>query len=438
MQKNISLSQWGNLKYETLQQCMHCGFCLSVCPTFAYTKQERHSPRGRIALTKAIVDGKISLTKEFAEEVYFCLGCLSCMSACPAGVNYADIFEHIRARVEESHLLDSPVRRLIRGATIHWMFMDLRRLQGLGWMIRMYQRWYGQKIVRGSGVMKLMPRRLQYLESMTPDIPKKFSSGMIQETTLPKNGKRNYRVAFLTGCAQDIIFSEVNRDCVEVLAWNGCEVYSPRHQYCCGSLHAHNGETARARELAMRQLEQFPPEEFDAIISNAGGCGSHMKHYANFLQNDPGWYERAKLWDSKVKDIHEWLAEIGFAKPVVPEDTPKLKVTYHESCHLAHGQKVTLQPRTILKSISYIELIELPESTWCCGSAGIYNITQPEMATKLLDRKIKHILETGAEVVANGNSGCMLQLINGMKLRKLNIRVAHPISLLAEAYRLQP
>jgi glycolate oxidase iron-sulfur subunit len=314
--------------------------------------------------------------------------------------------------------------------------MDLRRLLFLGWFIRLYQRLGIQWLIRSSGVMKLMPKRLQELEAMTPTIPKKFSSGMIRTTTPSKEGRSaRYRVAFLTGCAQDLIFSQINRDCVEVLSWNGCEVYSPKHQYCCGSLHAHNGETELARQLAIKQLEQFPPERFDAIISNAGGCGSHMKHYQAFLKDDPVWGPRAKLWDSKVKDIHEWLEEIGFEPPAANPHAQKIKVTYHESCHLADRQKVTRQPRSILHSIPNLELIELPESDWCCGSAGIYNITQPVMANKLLDRKIANILKTGAEIVANGNSGCMLQLINGMKERKLSIRVAHPITLLAEAYR---
>ena len=380
--------------------CMHCGLCLSVCPTYVETKRERHSPRGRIATARAIADGKIPMTREFAKEVYFCLGCLACTSACPAGVDYATIFEHLRAEAERSKLLDNPVRKVIRYSTIYWLFMDLRKLLALGWLMRLYERLGIQWLVRHSGVMKLMPKRLQELEAMTPDIPRKFSSGMIRETTLARNGKRRYRVAFLTGCAQDLIFSEINRDCVEVLAWNGCEVYSPKRQYCCGSLHAHNGETELARELAKKQIQQFPPEKFDAIISNAGGCGSHMKHYYAFLKDDPTWSERAKLWDSKVKDIHEWLDQIG-----------------------------------ILKKIPDVELIELPESNWCCGSAGIYNIVQPEMANKLLERKIANILKTGADVVANGNSGCMLQLINGMKQRHLNIRVVHPMTLLAEAYK---
>src|SRR5208337_1615492 len=204
-------------------------------------------------------------------------------------------------------------------------------------------------------------------------------------------------------------------------------------QLCCGSLYAHNGEWELARELARQQLAQFPPEQFDAIITNAGGCGSHLKHYRTLLAQDPLWRERAELWDRKVKDIHEWLAEIGL-QPFA-DDLPAQVVTYHESCHLGHGQKISVQPRQLLRAIPNLRLVELPESSWCCGSAGIYNLIQPEMAGVLLARKLKHIRSTGATTVATGNPGCLLQLINGAKEAGTPLRVVHPVTLLAEAYR---
>lgn len=430
---NSAVARLKGLDYRALQQCMHCGLCLPVCPTYNDTKMERNSPRGRISLARAVADGRLELTSEYAREMYFCLGCLACTSACPAGVNYAEIFEHARAAAEEERLLNSPLRRVIRWFTVKWLFMDLRRLLFLGRLIRFYQAIGLQGLIRKSGVMKLFPKRLQELESMTPDIPRKFSADMIAEVT-PAQGQRRFRVAMLTGCAQDLIFSEVNRDTVEVLARNGCEVYTPARQSCCGSLHGHNGEYALAQELARRNIDQFPPEQFDAIISNAGGCGSHLKHYGQLLASDPKYCDRAHQWDAKLKDIHEWLAAIGLA-PIIDPQPPKQKATYHESCHLCHGQKITSQPRQLLKAIPGLDLIELPESNWCCGSAGIYNITQPEMAGKLLVRKMTHIKSTGAGVVANGNSGCLLQLVNGTKQMGLNNRVAHPVTLLAEAYR---
>ncbi len=411
---------------------MHCGLCLPTCPTYDATKVERHSPRGRISLIRAIADGRMEMTRTFAEEMYFCLGCLACMTACPAGVNYADLFEHARAEAESSGLLKSPPRNLIRAFAIRWLFMDLSHLQFVGRILRLYQRLGLQTLVRRSGVLKLLPKRLRELEAFTPDIQPRFSAELIVPVT-PATGRKRYRVAMLTGCAQDLIFSDINRDTVEVLAHNGCEVITPGKQLCCGSLHAHNGEWGMAQELARKQIEQFPPDQFDAIISNAGGCGSHLKHYHKLLANDPAYHDRAVLWDKKVKDIHEWLMEIGVQPPAHP--APPQVVTYHESCHLAHGQKITAQPRQLLKLIPNLELVELPESTWCCGSAGIYNIVQPEMANKLLDRKLGHIQSTGATIVANGNSGCLLQLINGVKQKGLKVRVVHPITLLAEAYR---
>jgi glycolate oxidase iron-sulfur subunit len=293
---------------------------------------------------------------------------------------------------------------------------------------------------------------------MTPEIQRQFSAELITPVT-PAIGKKRVRVAMLMGCAQDPIFSDVNRDTVEVLARNGCEVVTPPEQSCCGSLHAHNGEWRLAQELARRNIDEFPPEQFDAIITNAGGCGSHLKHFSKFLEGDSKYQERAALWDKKVKDISEWLVEIGYqvpgtecqvrgvrcqvnaprnppALPDTPHLTPDtLIVTYHDSCHLCHGQKITAQPRELLRGIPGLKLVDLPESSWCCGSAGIYNITQPEMAGELVRRKLRHIKSTGAQVVATANPGCLLQIINGAQAEGLKLRVAHPITLLAEAYR---
>ncbi len=421
------------LDYSVVQQCMHCGLCLPTCPTYDATKIERNSPRGRIALMRAIADGRMELTRTFAEEMYFCLGCLACMTACPAGVNYAELFEHARAEAEESGLLRGPKRNFIRWLTVKWMFMDLSRLRLAGRAIRLYQQLGLQTLLRRSGVMKLFPQRLQELEAMTPDIQPKFSADLIRPVT-PATGAKQYRVGVLTGCAQDLIFSDINRDTVEVLAQNGCEVVTPPAQHCCGSLHAHNGELDLARQIARQMIDLFPPEQFDAIITNAGGCGSHLKHYRKLLADDSAYRRRAELWDQKCKDIHEWLVTIG-VRPPKANGAPTVTVTYHESCHLAHGQKITVQPRQLLQLIPNLRLVELPESNWCCGSAGIYNLIQPVMANALLDRKIENILRTGATVVANSNSGCLLQLINGMKQHRLTLRVTHPVTLLAEAYR---
>lgn len=420
-----------NLDYSVVQQCMHCGLCLPTCPTYDATKVERNSPRGRIALMRSIADGQLEATKTFADEMYFCLGCLACMTACPAGVNYAELFEHARAEAEQSGVLDSPKRSVIRGFTLRWLFMDLSRLQLVGHALRLYQQLGLQTFIRRSGILRLLPKRLRELEAMTPTVQPKFSAELIDSIT-PAIGAKKYRVAMLTGCAQDLIFSDVNRDTVEVLARNGCEVVTPPEQLCCGSLHAHNGEWELAQQLARKNIDQFPSEQFDAIITNAGGCGSHLKHYAKLLEGELTYEQRAHEWDRKVKDIHEWLAQIGIAAPPAG---PEHIVTYHESCHLCHGQKVSAQPRELLRAIPGLKLVELPEANWCCGSAGIYNLTQPEMAGQLLERKMKHIRSTKCEVVATGNPGCLLQLVTGAKQEGLPLRVVHPVTLLAEAYR---
>jgi glycolate oxidase iron-sulfur subunit len=422
-----------DLDYSVVQQCMHCGLCLPTCPTYDATKLERNSPRGRIALMRAIADDRMEVTPSFGEEMYFCLGCLACMTACPAGVNYAELFEHARAEVESKGVLDNPQRGVIRKATLSWLFMDHGRLQMVGKAMQLWQDTGLQGLLRKSGVTKLLPKRLRELEAMTPTVQPKFSDELI-DTVTPATGTKRFRVALLTGCAQDLLFSDVNRDTAEVLARNGCEVYTPSNQHCCGSLHAHNGAWDLACELARKNLDQFPPHQFDAIITNAGGCGSHLKHYHKLLHDDPRYATAARDWDSKVKDIHEWLAKIGITEPKA-EGQPKQTVTYHESCHLCHGQKISSQPRQVLRKIPGLQLVELPEATWCCGSAGIYNLTQPEMAGQLLERKVDHILTTGAQVVATGNPGCLLQVLNGLKDRGVGIRVAHPITLLAEAYR---
>ena len=302
---NAPRSHLKDLDYSVVQQCMHCGLCLPTCPTYDATKLERNSPRGRIALMRSIADGQLEATKTFAEEMYFCLGCLACMTACPAGVNYAELFEHARAEAEQSGVLASPRRNVIRAFTLRWLFMEHARLQLVGHLLRLYQQLGLQTLVRRSGVLKLLPKRLRELEAITPRVQPQFSADLIAPVT-PAIGPKRHRVALLTGCAQDLIFSDVNRDTAEVLARNGCEVVTPPEQSCCGSLHAHNGEWELAQRLARRNIDQFPPANFDAIITNAGGCGSHLKHYAKLLAGEPAYEARAHEWDRKVSAGRRW------------------------------------------------------------------------------------------------------------------------------------
>lgn len=419
------------IDYAELQQCMHCGMCLPTCPTYDATHLERNSPRGRIALMRSIADGRLDVTKTFGEEMYFCLGCLACETACPAGVQYAHLFEMARSEVEKAKVLENPRRSLVRGLLLRELFTRPRLLRLVGRLLWLYQASGAQWVFRALNLNRLLPERMRGLEAQTPVARAQFSCDLIPETQ-PASPAR-HRVGLLTGCVQDIVFSDINRDTLEVLAANGCEVHTPKVQVCCGSLHAHNGELDTARALARRLIDSFDLPNLDAIITNAAGCGSHLKTYGRLLEDDPAYKERAAEWSRKLKDVHEWLAEIEIRPPKIPA-TPS-RLTYHEACHLCHGQKITKQPRQVLRSIPGVEIVELPESTWCCGSAGIYNITQPEMAAQLQKRKLDHIISTGVRTVATANPGCHLQLVNGARQQGYQLEVAHPVTLLARAYR---
>jgi glycolate oxidase iron-sulfur subunit len=454
-----AVSYLKDLDYSVMQQCIHCGMCLPTCPTYMETKIERNSPRGRIALMRAIADGQLEARKAFADEMYFCLGCLACETACPAGVDYTQLFEMARAEAERSHALPSPTRRLLRWFVLDGLFYRQWRLRLVGRLLWFYQATGFQAAVRRSGLLRLLPPSLRALEAKTPTIKRHFSPDLIASEEEPGSrrppgdgplpgGQRlpaqtpSYRVGLLTGCIQDLVYSDVNRDTADVLLANGCAVVTPPSQGCCGSLHAHNGEYELAKDFARRLLDHFDLDRLDAIITNAAGCGSHLKHFDRLLHDDPRYAARARQWSEKVKDISEWLVEIDFRAPekseitaAVPGGGAETRVTYHDACHLCHGQKITAQPRNLLAKIPGLQIAPLTESMWCCGSAGIYNLIQPEMADKLLQRKLDHISATGATAVATGNPGCLLQISNGLAARGTKIEVVHPVTLLARAYR---
>lgn len=421
-----------SLDYSVLQQCMHCGLCLPSCPTYVETGHERNSPRGRIALMRAVADGELETTRGFAEEMGYCLGCLACATACPAGVDYTTLLETARAQAEQSCVTATPQRNFIRWLTLRYLFTHPRVLRGTGRLLWLYQACGLQTLVRRLRLTSLLPRRWRELESQAPAVQRRFSDALIAAVESPRSEKK-YRVIMLTGCVQDLVFSEVNRATVDVLIENGCEVVTPRAQSCCGSLQAHNGDPDTARDLARRQLDAINPEEFDAIITNAAGCGSHLKHYDRLLAGDPAYATRAAGWSHKVRDISEWLVETGFRKPKV-QGRESRAVTYHEACHLCHGQKISAQPREILQAIPGLELRECTEATWCCGSAGIYNLTQPDTAAWLLQRKLGHLRATGASSVATANPGCFIQLENGFRQAGESVEIVHPVVLLARAY----
>ena len=385
---------------------------------------------------RAIADGRMNATKEFGDEMYFCLGCLACKTACPSGVDYTQLFETARATAEQSGALKGTRGDRIRGLLLEGLFTRPRLLRAIGRALYLFQVTGLQNLFRRLNLNRFLPGKLRQLEPQAPAIQPKFSHQLIRPVERPADNQVKYRAGVLTGCVQDLIFSDINRDTVDALLANGCEVHTPPLQACCGSLSGHNGEPELARRLARRNLDTFDFGKLDAIITNAAGCGSHLKSYGALLAADLVYSKRAAEWSRKCKDVHEFLVEIGFRAPkAAPAGLQLDKLTYHEACHLCHGQKITVQPRKILKSIPGLKLTELTESTWCCGSAGIYNIVQPEMSQKLITRKLKHIDSTKATVVATANPGCHLQLFNGAKLQKRTFQVRHPISLLAAAYR---
>ena len=419
---------------EELQQCIHCGLCLPVCPTYDLTRRERSSPRGRISLMKAVAAGELEPGPIFAQEMGDCLGCLACQTACPAGVDYASLIETARAEVETHGLNDSTARWFWRWLALEQLFMNPRALRLAGRMLRIYQKSGLDRAARRFGLTRLLPKSLRALEPQTPKIAAAFSDEMIDPCE-SSSSPAKHRVALLTGCIQDLVFSDINRDTADVLLANGCEVHTPPLQPCCGSLHAHNGAPELARELARRLIDLLPPDRYDAILTNSGGCGSHLRHYGKLLARDPAYADRAQLWDTKLRDIHEWLIETGCRPPMAaPQDTP-LTVTYHDSCHLAHGQKVVRQPRELLDRIPGVTTVLLPEASWCCGSAGIYNITRPQTSAALMERKVGHVIATGASHLATANPGCHLQLARGLAEAGSPVELIQPVTLLARAYR---
>jgi len=423
--------------YGLFQQCIHCGMCLPTCPTFNLTGLERHSPRGRIAWLRAIRDGDLPLDTDIADELDFCLGCYACMSACPAGVNYPRLFSLGREAGER--VRDTRGRgltgRTLRGLTLHGLFLRPRLLRTVARLIRVYQRMGGQWLLRKSRLNRLLPRWLQRAEAQAPRIAARFTPALLPEQlpAVANPAGSTHRVGLFSGCIQDLTLSEVNRDTAEVLASNGCTVVTPAVQPCCGALAGHAGALDAARQLARRTIDLFPPEQFDALVSNASGCGSWLKKYSELLADDPDYAARAAAFAAKVRDVHEYLVEIGFRAPTA--GCQETKVTYHEPCSLCHSQKVRTQPRAVLDAIPGLERVELTESNWCCGSAGIYSVTQPEAADALLARKLGHVAETGAECLLTANVGCHLWLEHGLADRGHSTRVRQPVSLLAEAYR---
>jgi glycolate oxidase iron-sulfur subunit len=422
------LAAVGILDADKLAKCTHCGFCLPTCPTYRELGLEMDSPRGRLYLMKSVIEGRLDPDEDFQRYIYRCLDCRACETACPSGVPFGILVEQARAMFEKSYRRPLVQRWLIR-AVFDGLLPHPGRLRWLFRVLRLYQRSGAQWLVRRSGLLRAMGR-LQEMESFLPPIPSPALQRQVRART-PSVGERRFRVGFLTGCLMHPLFADINGATVRVLARNGCEVVVPPGQTCCGALHVHNGVRDTAIALARRNIEAFVREDVDAIITNSAGCGAALKEYPELLDRDACQAD-ARRFAAKMRDVSEWLVEVGLQQP--RHAIPK-RVTYDEPCHLVHGQKVAHQPRAILRAIPGLELVELRESDWCCGSAGVYNILQPELSRQMLERKMKHVRDTEAEILATGNPGCLLQLRAGVRRAGLSMHVMHPVELLDWAYR---
>jgi glycolate oxidase iron-sulfur subunit len=417
------------LEYGLLLQCVHCGLCLPSCPTYAELGQEPDSPRGRIYLIKALADGRIELSDSAAEHLSLCLGCRACESACPSGVQYGHLIEAARAELEVRRP-GSVLRRWIRRAAFEGLLPRPALLRAVAGLMRFYQRSGLQRLVRASGVLRLLPATLAASEALLPPLPPAGRWGSLPEVT-PARGTRRSVVGLLHGCVQDAVFRPHNEATIRCLARQGAEVRVPRAQRCCGALHAHAGDPETARTLARDTIAAFEVAAVEAVVVNAAGCGAHMKAYGHLLRGDPAWAARAAAFAKKVVDVTEFLTRAPLVGPIGPLP---LRATYHDPCHLAHGQKVRGEPRALLRAVPGLELVELGEAEMCCGSAGIYNLTEPAMARRLLERKMTHVEATGAATVVTANPGCILQLAAGLRARGRDAEVLHIVEVLDRAY----
>ncbi len=444
------------IPYELFLDCVHCGLCTASCPTYVETGNENDSPRGRIYLMRGVSDGRIGLTNEVRRHLELCLDCRACESACPSGVQYGRLIEPFRIAMERAAAAgDQPSADGKRGEakTHDWfhrfvlfgMFPYRNRVRLALGPARLAQVLGLDWLLKQTGLLNLLPPRLRQLQAMLPRF--RYFSRALPEL-LPAQGKRRARVALFTGCVGDVIFRETNWATARVLQANGCDVVVPRGQVCCGAIHFHSGSEAPALEFMTRNTQAFNLSDVDAIIVNVAGCGSMLKDYGH-IQKAVGSRQSAvgeestsllptancqlpSSFASKVRDISEFLVELG---PLPPPGELPMRATYHDACHLAHAQKIRMQPRKLLEMIPKLQLVPLEESELCCGAAGTYNLTEPEMAERLAERKHRNIAATAAQAVFTANAGCLLQI--GRKVREagLDIWAAHPIEALDLSYR---
>ncbi|MSQ11648.1 MAG: (Fe-S)-binding protein [Dehalococcoidia bacterium] len=415
-------------KEDELYKCVHCGLCLNECPTYLATGQETESPRGRLWLMKGVVEGEIGLTPSVTAHWERCVQCRACEAVCPSGVPFGRLMERTLAQVRRL-----PGRR--RFSLGHWL--GYRVVLPRPWLLRLlgrlawaYQRSGLQWAARRSGALRLLPAGLRAAEGLLPALP--TSSFTPTGRVVPAQGQRRGRVALLAGCVMAVAQSPTIRAAIRVLARNGCDVLVPRGQGCCGALHSHAGERAQARELAWRNIQTFLEVGVDAVVTASAGCGAAMKEYPELFADDPRRREAAERVAAMTVDITEFLAKLPLR---APEAALPLRITYQDSCHLAHAQRITRAPRQVLAAIPGLQFVEMHDPARCCGAGGAYNLLQPELSERILSAKMDDVAETQAAVVATANPGCMMQIEKGLRTRKMRVRVCHVVDLLDAAYQ---
>ncbi|MCZ7644781.1 MAG: heterodisulfide reductase-related iron-sulfur binding cluster [Planctomycetota bacterium] len=410
---------------ELLRSCVHCGLCLGACPTYRENGNENDSPRGRLYLMKGLADGRLQPTGAVAGHLDLCLDCRACETACPSGVHYGRILESTREELLRARP-PGGVGRFLRALFFKQLFPHHERLALLVKALGLLQRSGLRDFLRRSGAVEHLPQRLRDLEAMQPDLAEPPFREHAPAVFPAFGGPPRLRVAFFSGCVMDLVMGGIHRATVKALQAHGCEVLSVPGQACCGALMFHAGEAEAGRSLARRNLQMFEGLGVDAIVNNSAGCGSTLKEYAELLPGD----SRAKEFSARVRDVSELLAGL---EPVAPLRPVPLTACYDAPCHLLHGQKISAQPLAVLRRIPELKLVELPDADFCCGAAGIYNLTQPEMSWKILARKVEALKQTGAQTVLTGNPGCILQLRQGCREAGLACDVRHPMELLARA-----
>jgi glycolate oxidase iron-sulfur subunit len=414
---------------DLLSDCVHCGFCLPACPTYVLWGEEMDSPRGRIYMMAKASQGEATLDKNFQLHMDQCLGCMACMTACPSGVQYDKLIEDSRAQVERNiprTTADSLFRKLLFAT-----FPFPKRLKLIAAPLFIYQRSGLQSLVRAFGLLKLLPKRLAAVEALLPTVPIRFTWTMPER--IPPAAPIRGRVGMLTGCVQQVFFSHVNAATARVLSAEGFEVITPASQPCCGALMLHSGLEDQAAAMARSLIALFEAANVDSIAINAAGCGSTMKEYGHLLRDDPHWANRAAAFSAKCKDITEILCSV---ESIAPRSPLPIRIAYQDACHLRHAQGIHQQPRKLLSEIPQLEIAELAEPSLCCGSAGVYNLLQPDPARQLGDRKVSHLLNVGCQAVVSANPGCLLQLMSGLRRRgERTLPAFHIIELLDASIR---